>query len=70
MKLIKGKFYTKDNSNIIVFIRDIWSFDEKATVASTLIFKKSDNTLLEEAQEYKLVHSRINDWEEVENAEI
>ena len=61
----KGKFYTRRNSKLIVFLKDILGFDEESIKVSTLIFKKSNNDLVEGVKEYTLNLERINNWREL-----
>lgn len=70
MTLQKGKFYTTDTSDILIFIRDIFEFDETHTTVNTLIFKKSNKMLLEKSKTYKLEHKKIKEWKEFEDAEV
>lgn len=68
MNLEKGKFYTIDKSDIVVFIRKIKRSDEHSTIADVLIFRKNNGSLLEQNTEYTLSHERIKHWKEYNDA--
>ena len=70
MEIKKSKYYTRDNINIVIYIRDIHEVYEDHIIASVFVFNKSSKKLAEESRNYQIFYKVISDWKECDNADF
>jgi hypothetical protein len=64
MKLTKGKYYTNNYSDLMIYISQIYFQNDEYIKIKGLLFNKN-NGILYENKSYKLYWDNIKNWEEI-----
>lgn len=67
MLVESGKTYTCDVSDLKVYINKIYHTNEEYTKARITLIYKADGGICESGKSYKLYHSNIDHWYEVDD---
>ena len=62
--IIKGKCYTNNRTDLAAKVLSIYFVNDEYVKCKLMVFNKKNGTVYEPSKSYRLVPSRIADWEE------